>query len=421
VATAFGRGADRGAILWNGKQYRVSGLVLCEVSATGVISDLSAIPGADRCILDYSFDVLSISNGQSLYYWDGSVLTQVTDPDLGVVVDHKFIDGYFVSTDGTSVVVTELNDRMSVNPLKYGSSELDPDPVYGLLAPRQELHVVNRHTIEVFDNIGGNLFPFQRIKGAQIMKGAVGTHACCEFMDAVAFVGSGRNEPVSVYIGANGMTAKIATREIDILLSAYSDADLSGIVVDQRVGMGQELLYIRLPDKTLVYDAAASKAFQSPVWAILQSGVTTKTAYRMSSPVWFGGKWWCGDTETQVIGVLDESVSSHFGIPCAWEFSTAMVYNESRGGIVHELELVALPGRVALGDNPMIETSYSVDGRTWSQSRSIRCGTAGESGKRLIWLQQGMLRSYRIQRFTGDSSSHLSVMRLESRLEPLGY
>jgi hypothetical protein len=32
-----------------------------------------------------------------------------------------------------------------------------------------------------------------------------------------------------------------------------------------------------------------------------------------------------------------------------------------------------------------------------------------------------MMRNYRIQRFSGDSSSHLSVMRLEARLEPLGY
>jgi len=212
VSKTTGPGIDRGGVWWDGTHFRVMGDQLVSVSSAGYISELAYIPGDKRCVFEYSFDALGISNGVNLFYWDGTSLVTVSDADLGLCVDLEFVDGYFVSTDGEFVVVTDLQDRTQVNPLKYGASELDPDPVYALLAPRQELHVINRHTIEVFDNVGGSFFPFQRIKGAQIMKGAIGTHACCEFLDAVAFVGGGRNESVSVYIGANAQALKIATR-----------------------------------------------------------------------------------------------------------------------------------------------------------------------------------------------------------------
>jgi hypothetical protein len=82
---------------------------------------------------------------------------------------------------------------------------------------------------------------------------------------------------------------------------------------------------------------------------------------------------------------------------------------------------VALTGRVALGVNPQISTSYSLDGVTWSQDKWITVGSIGDRTKRLCWLQQGLLRNMRMQRFRGDTQAHVSFARLEARLEPLAY
>jgi hypothetical protein len=182
---------------------------------------------------------------------------------------------------------------------------------------------------------------------------------------------------------------------------------------------GMDLLYVRLPDQTLVYDAAMSKAIQFPAWSILKG--PSSLNYRADSMVWVHNKWWCGDTDSSQIGYLTSEESTQWTENTPWEFSTAMVYNEGRGAIVHELELVGLPGRAKFGADPYISTSYSVDGRTWSIEKPIKAGKAGEYTKRLVWLQQGTFRNYRIQRFAGDSRAHLSVMRLEARLEQLGY
>jgi hypothetical protein len=105
-------------------------------------------------------DTSAIRSSDQLYYWDGTTLTHVTDTDLGPVVDMLWIDGYTMTTDGTSIIVTELNDPTSVLPLKYGSAEEDPDMVTGLIKSRDEAYALGQYTIQVFQNVGGNGFPF---------------------------------------------------------------------------------------------------------------------------------------------------------------------------------------------------------------------------------------------------------------------
>ena len=82
---------------------------------------------------------------------------------------------------------------------------------------------------------------------------------------------------------------------------------------------------------------------------------------------------------------------------------------------------MALTGRVALGVDPIISTSYSVDGLAWSQDRPIRVGTTGSTKKSLAWFQQGHMLNWRIQRFRGDTQAHLSFARLEAQIEALAY
>lgn len=422
VQSGAGPGVDRGGINWNGQCYRVMGSSLVHIDESGSATTLGDVGSNDLPVtFDYSFDRLGISSVGSLFYYDKSSLKRVSDGDLGEVIDFVWVDGYFMTTDGRSLVVTELNDPFAINPLKYGSAEADPDPVVALLKLRNEVYALNRNTIEVFDNIGGDFFPFRRIDGAQIQKGVVGTYACCVFAETVAFVGSGRNEAPSVYLGANAGAIKVATMEIDQILAEYTEAELARCVVEVRNDKSHQHLYIHLPDRTMVYDAAASQQLQEPVWFHLTSSLQGFSKYRARNFVWCYNKWLCGDPTTSKHGYLVENISSHYGDDVRWEFGTMVVYNEGRGAIFHELELVALTGRVEFGKDPTISTSYSIDGENWSQLRTIKAGKQGDRTKRLSWLQQGNMRNWRIQRFNGDSQSHLSFARLEARVEPLAY
>jgi len=420
VANGTGPGIDRGGINWRGECYRVMGTKLVEVSSNGAVTVLGDVGSGGLVTFDYSFDRLAIASGGRLYYWDGA-LTQVTDPDLGLVLDVVWVDGYFMTTDGEFLVVTELTDPTQVNPLKYGSSEIDPDPVVALLKLRNEVYALNRNTIEVFDNVGGDLFPFARIDGAQIQKGVLGTQACCIYLDRIAFLGSGRNEAPAIYVGAAATTQKLSTQEIDNLLLQYTEAQLTLVKLEARNDKNHQHLYIHLPDRTVVYDASASEALQEPVWFTLATTVVGFSQYRAQNMVWAYDKWLVGDPQSSAIGYLVQDVGHHWGQQVRWEFGTLIVYNESNGAIFNELELVSLTGSVELGKNPQISTSYSLDGKSYSQERSISVGTIGNTKKRLAWFQQGHMRNWRIQRFRGDSDAHVSFIRLEAQIEPLAF
>lgn len=421
---ATGPGQDRGGINWKGTLYRAMGSKLVSVSSAGVVTVIGDIGGAtSECSFDYSFDRLAVSSEGKLWYYDGTTLTQVTDTDLGTVLDFIWIDGYFMTTDGTYLVVTELTDPFSVNPLKYGSAEADPDPIKGLLKIRNEVYAVGRYTIEVFDNVGGNLFPFQRNTGAQVQRGAIGTYAACAMtinnFTGVAFVGGGRNEPPAIWFSVNGATTLFSTREVDTILRQYTEAQLAQVVLENRVDKNHNFLYIHLPDQTIVYDPNASGVAGEPVWFLLTSSLVGKGTYRARNLVWCYDKWISGDVTTSKIGYFVDGISSHYGAVNGWEFGTIIVYNEAEGVIFHELELIALTGEIDVNKKPTIWTNYSTDGITWSVERPRTAGRQGRRDCRLNWLQQGNMKNWRIQKFRGTTDAHISIARLEARIEAL--
>ncbi len=421
VEAGTGPGINRGGINWNGTIYRVMGTKLVSIAADSTVTEIGDVGTGGRVTFDYGFTYLAIASGGRLYLYDGTTLTQVTDPDLGTVLDVVWVDGYYMTTDGEFLVVTDLDDPFSVNPLKYGSAEADPDPVEALLKLRNEIYALNRYTIEVFDNVGATGFPFQRIAGAQIQKGTVGTHANCVFMDSIAFLGGGRNEAPSVYMGANGSTQKIATREVEEIIATYTEAELAQAFLEERTDKAHQFLIVHLPNHTLVFDGAATQVMGQPVWFTLSSTLVGDGKWNACTVIWCYDRWNVCHPDTDQFGYLDDTISSHWGETIGWEFGTLIVYNQGQGAIFHDLELVSLTGSTAFGVDPTIWTQYSVDGVTWSVEKPIRAGKTGERNKRLMWLQQGHMRNMRMQRFRGTSDAHVAVAALEARVEPLAF
>lgn len=430
-AFATGEGADRGALVLpadhavgGGTHFRVSGTKLVTVSSSGVVASLGDIPGSDLARLDFSFDRIGIAANGDLYYWDGITLTQVTDPDVGVVNDMIWIDGYFMVTDGQFIAVTELADPTSVLTTKYEGTDI-PDPIQCLLKANKQAHVVSRHAIDVFQNVGGSGFPFKLAQSAHIAKGAIGERAACVFNDAIAFVGGGRNASGSdapgVWLGRNAETIKLSSREIDKLLLEYSEADLATVTLETVVDVGSQFLFVHLPDRTLVYVADAPAAAGTPAWCTLTTAIAGFSKYRARNIVRAAGSWIVGDPSSSAIGRWTQSSSQHYGQDVRWEFSTPMLYNNGRGAIVKELELVALTGFGPEGRDSTVATAYSTDGRKWSPDRTIPVGQRGDTERRLRWFNQGPIRNRRIQRFTGDSGSRLTAQHAEAQFEDLIY
>lgn len=418
TTVATGPGIDRGGISWNDVHYRVMGTKLVSISQAGAVTVLADVGGSGPVSLDYGFDRLAIRSGTNLYYWDRTALTQVTDPDLGPCVDVVWMDGYFCSTDGTSIVVTDLSDPTSVNPLKYGSAEADPDMVTGLLHLRDELVALGKNTIEFYTDAGGSGFPFAVNTGATIPIGCVGPQAKCIYSQTFAFVGSGRNHATSVWLAGSGTAIKLSTRLVDDLLASV--ADQSSIALEARVSRHEERLYVHLPNMTLVYLFQASQTANQPVWYICASGRGADQTYRQRNAVLCYGNFYVGDTGSSKIGKISDSTGLHFDDPTGWRFTTSFNYNGAKSFIMHTLELIGLPGRGVT--NPAGATAtleYSLDGETWSLPRVQAIGKSGQRNKRCQWSPHKRARNYMALRFTGDSDGLVGWAALEAETEAL--
>lgn len=416
-----GTGSSRGCALWKNVHYRVIGTKLVSVATNGLVTVLGDV-GSDglQVSFSYSFDNLAIGSAGKLYYWNGSTLTQVTDLDLGTVVDQIWMEGYFISTDGQYIPVSELTDPYVWDPLKYGATD-SPDRTVGLMEYRRELYVFNRFNVYVYDNqpTDGATFPFVLNAGATINKGALSRSAKCAIDQRFAFVGGGANEPISIYVGTYGVAEKIATQDIEEVLSQYPESILSQCLLESRADKVHQFLYFHLPDQTLVYDLSASLSTGIPVWFFLSSAHDTYGAYRPINFLYFNNLWTCGDVVDGRLGTLSTSVCTHYDDVVGWQFDTTLLYNEARGAIVHSLELIGLTGRVQLGDDPTVSLSWTDDGLTYSDENFKSIGKQGDSIKRVQWRGIGEFEQVRSFRFKGRTRSLAAFTRLEAELEPL--
>lgn len=396
-------GQDRGSVVFKGQHLRVMGGTLYSISDTGI----TAVGGVynDSRIVQFAegFNRLGIASGGFLYYYDGATLSQVTDPDLGAALSVAWSDGYFITTDGSYIVVSELNDPASIDPLKYGSAEADPDPIIGMLALRGEVYALNRYSIEKFINAGTTGFPFQRSRGAQIPKGVVGIGAYTPFVETFAFCGSARNETASVYLAGAGQAIRISPRVLDDALARLTDAELAAVQLEALNADGLYQLYVHLPKQTWVYHWTASQLLDLPVWSILAGGSDLSQPWPARDFRQVGTEWWCGTNGK--VGRFNPALSTLFGDAVGFRFDTPLVYNEGRGAIAHEAEIVS-SGR------PSVAMSYTNDGLTWSVETFAK-------GERLTWRRLGRVSRYRGFRFRGVLSGPASFARLDMKLEPL--
>ena len=281
------------------------------------------------------------------------------------------------------------------------------DAITGLLKLREEMMVMGRYTIQAFQNIGGNGFPFAPFQGATIPYGCIGPDAKCLMGDTFAFVGGGKDEPLGVFVGGQGQATRISTREIEGLIAAHPTP--STIQVEQRVFPGERFLIVHLDAVSLCLAITASQAAEDGAWTLLQSG--RFAAYRPRNAVLCYGAHHVGDLGSAAVGTLTRMTPDHFGDKADWQSDAGLLFNNGMGALLSEVELHGL--------FPVTESaiffSVTFDGRQWSNevARLIR-GTLGE---RVLWRPG--LRVPRLVGMRWRGSQRVSIARAEVQAEAL--
>jgi len=414
-----GPGTDRGGISWGSQHVRVMLNNLVTVDTSGNVTIRGNVTAGDAVTFAFSLDRLAIAAGGKLHYFKDNLVTTVIDPDIGDVLDVVWVDGYFMTTDGVYLVVTELTDPYVIDPLKYGSAEEDPDEITGLMKLRGEVYALGRYSIENFQNLGTAGFPFQRNPNALIEKGCIGARAKTYYADTFAFIGSGKNEALSVYLAGQGEALSVSTPQIDRELALVDPAEYHLVECEARVDLNESRLIIHLPTGfSAQYHFKASQAAGTPVWTILAGGPGADEAYPIRHLVYFNSQW-IGGATTGYLGRLDYETGTQFNQPIGWRFDTQFVYNASRGGLVRSVELVGLTGRTPLGVEPTAFFSWTLDGEVWSQERPVSTGNFGQTQKRMQWRPGVKFANFMGLRFRGANNAVASFARLEATVEAL--
>lgn len=370
---ATGLGVDRGA-QYNDRtntHLRVSGDRLISVGSDGAVVNIGIVSGSGHAIMDNSFTTQGILSDGKFWLFDGDILTPYSDQDLGAPIDFIWINGLYFFTDGETLFHTTAASELNIEPITFATSEFSPDRTYGLIKNEQnQVVVLNRYTIEWFRDIRTSAstlgFGFARIQGKAVKAGIVGTNCKVEVGGRIFILGGRKEESPSVHFVEGGRITTVATREVNHILSEYTEVDLQSTVMEARGDNLDRFVIVRLPNHTLLYNLAiALKHGDKYAWTIVKTGVVDDTPWRGRNGVYdpIVGKWIYGDSTDSKIGYLDETTNAQYGEQMENIFYTPIANLESYS--INMMEIETIPGYS--GGEITTFMSLSHDGKTHGQ------------------------------------------------------
>jgi len=411
-----GTGIDRGG-LWNERfeqHLRVSGTDFISVDAAGVKTSLGTITGTDTVSLPYSFNTQGIIADGKFWLWDATVgFREVTDSDLGDPIDGVWVDGVYFLTDGDFIFHTDITDESSIDPLKFATAEFMPDKSLGVGKTQDNKAMVfGRYTIEYFVNVAGELFLFQRVATRAVKVGIVGTHTKAELNDKWYILGGRKEGAVSVHSIGVGSATKVASREVDKVIGKYSEVQLSTSVVEAYEEDGYSYLIVHLPNEVLLFNETVYLKTNQPdhAWSILRTDVVGDEQWRGKHAVFETrlGQWVFGDKIDSRLGILDNTVATHYGEISEWLLHTPFTYIDSHS--IDKLEIEILPGHT-LSLDATVFISLTYDGVTHGKEWTESYGLPAEFSKRFVVHRLGYVRDWVGFKLRGASTSRMAFSR----------
>jgi len=429
--STVGASASRGAHVMNGVYYVVSGTSLYSIDSLGVVSSsLGTVAGTARVkFADNGDKLVILVPGGNAYVYIASApsFAQITSVNFRTSDSVCFKDGYYIFTEtGTNVFFNSaLNDPLTFGALDFGTAELAPGPIISCHVNFDELFIIKSDMLEIFQNVGGSGFPFQRVQGASMEKGTHSKYSPVEWEDDFYFLGGGRNEKTAVFrTGTTTTPEKISTDAIDNEIQKFTQAEVAqSFSFTYAIGgfsfVGFTIRSVNINSRTFVFNVTASRLMQRPIWFEQQTGIT-ENAWRPQSVTLVYDKLLVSDVTDGRIGYLDEGTYTDYSAVISREKTLPPL---SAGGVatyLHALELTVDAGQGLIsgqGSDPVIMLDYSDDGgRTWSSELKRPLGDIGEYFRRVEWRRLGRIPSHRVFRFRQTDPIKTAWIKLEGDL-----
>lgn len=385
-----GSGSTRGGIVVNGVFYAVVGEVLYRIPESGAPFALGEVQGT--AYVDMAGDethLMLVTSGQG-YYWNGTTVQKITDPDFPGAEWVEVIDGYFVigAPHSGQFYISANRDPASWDALDFATAERYPDDLVGAIVNLGELILFGRESFEIWSDTGNADFPLEQVPNGVGEIGLISRYACAKAGNVVIFIGNdGKVYQLNGYV-----PQIISIPGIEQIIEDAPDKSCYSMTWSEG---GHKFVGFSFDSATIVYDLSTQ------LWHERVS-----LGFDRWRPLFIlrcYDRWFVGDFYTNRIGTLDPETFKEWSDVLWCSATSPPVTNDNRRTNHSRLELVFEAGvglNSGQGQDPQVMLDWSDDGgRTWSAQRFRSLGKIGRFRTRSVWNQLGQARDrvYRYQ------------------------
>lgn len=427
-------GPGRGWLIFQGELHSVQGTNFVKIDSNGVITVLGVVAGTSRCFLAENGETVAITDpdGASYFYGTDIGVLEINQTNFGAsglvfegygqVTSVVEKDSFFIFTNNDLFFISRpvtVNKGREFDALDFGTAEISTDQVVSALVVRNELHITGTRTIELYQEVDTPDFPYQRINGAHVEKGVFGRYSVIDFNNTYAYIGGSAFESPSIWLGTSGSAVKISNDAIDTLLKNYSDEQLKQVLGWTYSFNGHFFAGWNLPDTTIVYDATSTQQSGRSLW---HERKTAGSTWIPNNFINVYGKILCQNSVDGKIGQVSDSVYSEFDSPVNRFFVTGYTHNQGKRILIKSIELFYEQGTAELpSTKDIVSLEISFDGGKKYQSRGLRnLGLPGDTSKRVVWRQQGLVEDDFKLRFSTTSKQKLIFEKVVMNVNPTG-
>lgn len=384
--STVGNGPLRGGVVVNGTAYVVSGNGFFRLNENRTTTQLGTVPGSAVATLAGDGTNIAIATGGSLYIYNGSAVTQVTDPDFPGASWVGFLDGFIPIIEPQSGRLW-INETPYVptnwNALDFVTAEAAPDDLLWAVISHRELYAFGRESIEVFYNSGDADSPLRRTDSGVIEIGIMSEGAAVKTDNGIYFLGADG----LVYRISGYSLERVSQHAVEQAIERYADKSCRALSWTEG---GHKFAGFQFAEGTWVYDLSTQ------LW---HERVSLSGPWQVTSTLAAYGKTLVMD-RTNRIGYLDADTFAEWDAPLCGICTAPSVADENRYLFHSRLELQFEQGVGTLSTpNPKVMLDWSDDGgRTWSSEHWRDLGAMGEYRSRAVWQRLGRARD-RVYRY----------------------
>lgn len=399
----------RGMYVWDGYLYKVTGTSLYQYDDVKTETLIGTIPGTGRCEFASDPGRLVIVTDGSVYEYDGTTLSDITDASLDTPIAAAFLNArYIFNGDNGAWDYSEVDDPSTI----AGSytAESAGDDLVRVYAFNQVLYLFGEKTIEPWQDTGISADPFVRVDGGIIQKGCAAGHSVTNTDSYVYFLGDDRQ----VYRISGYQVQPISNTGIaHFLESAVTVSDCIAWPVSLE---GQDFVIFQFQSENKTYAYSENSA----TWFELSNGVLGNR-HRINSYAYFAGAHLIGDIDSGSIFAMDSDTFNDNGDEYVRQrdsmtLSGAMIGKPGQTMRMRRLELICETG---VGNdsvtNPQIAFSCSYDGgASFTNERWLNLGEDGQRRTRVEWFNMAVFRELIVRiRMTDDAFLAITGMSID--------